>query len=118
MTATAVVFAYHNVGVRCLSVLLARGVQVALVVTHEDRAHENIWFESVEKLARARALPVSEGVRPRSKTYADCTRCGAFRSVARETHRGRRFAPRSAMARPVHRAARRETHNVVPQRCV
>ncbi|HMC44723.1 MAG TPA: hypothetical protein VKJ77_05295, partial [Caballeronia sp.] len=32
----AVVFAYHNVGVRCLQVLLARGVEVALVVTHED----------------------------------------------------------------------------------
>ena len=35
---TAVVFAYHNVGVRCLSVLLAQGVHVALVVTHENRA--------------------------------------------------------------------------------
>jgi len=55
---SAVVFAYHNVGVRCLSVLLAQGVQVALVVTHRDRADENIWFDSVEKLARARALPV------------------------------------------------------------
>ncbi len=32
----AVVFAYHNVGVRCLNVLLAHGVEVALVVTHRD----------------------------------------------------------------------------------
>jgi methionyl-tRNA formyltransferase len=55
---SAVVFAYHNVGVRCLSVLLAQGLQVRLVVTHQDRADENIWFDSVEKLARARALPV------------------------------------------------------------
>jgi len=55
---SAVVFAYHNVGVRCLSVLLAQGVQVALVVTHRDRAGENIWFDSVEKLARERGLPV------------------------------------------------------------
>ena len=55
---TAVVFAYHNVGVRCLSVLLAQGVRVALVVTHEDRAQENIWFDSVEQLARVHALPV------------------------------------------------------------
>ncbi|MFO1370951.1 MAG: hypothetical protein U1F42_00620 [Candidatus Competibacteraceae bacterium] len=32
MTMTrAVVFAYHNVGVRCLKVLLAHGVEVALV---------------------------------------------------------------------------------------
>ena len=55
---SAVVFAYHNVGVRCLSVLLAQGVQVALVVTHKDRADETIWFDSVEALARSRALPV------------------------------------------------------------
>ena len=55
---SAVVFAYHNVGVRCLSVLLAQGVQVALVLTHRDRADENIWFDSVEKLARAHGLPV------------------------------------------------------------
>ena len=55
---TAVVFAYHNVGVRCLSVLLDQGVQVALVVTHQDNPKELIWFDSVEALARSRALPV------------------------------------------------------------
>lgn len=55
---SAVVFAYHNVGVRCLSVLLAQGVRVSLVVTHRDRADENIWFDSVEELARTHALPV------------------------------------------------------------
>ena len=55
---SAVVFAYHNVGVRCLSVLLDRGVQVALVLTHSDNPAETIWFDSVEKLARARAIPV------------------------------------------------------------
>jgi methionyl-tRNA formyltransferase len=49
----AVVFAYHNVGVRCLKVLLAGGVDVALVVTHEDNAAENIWFESVVSLCRS-----------------------------------------------------------------
>ncbi|MFH1044205.1 MAG: formyltransferase [Pseudomonadota bacterium] len=55
---TAVAFAYHNVGVRCLSALLAQGVRVSLVVTHQDRAYENIWFDSVEKFARGHALPV------------------------------------------------------------
>ena len=55
---TAVVFAYHNVGVRCLTVLLDQGVQVDLVVTHADNPNELIWFESVEALARAHALPV------------------------------------------------------------
>ena len=46
----AVVFAYHDVGVRCLQVLLARGVDVALVVTHEDNPAETIWFASVAAL--------------------------------------------------------------------
>ncbi|MBI5911392.1 MAG: formyltransferase [Betaproteobacteria bacterium] len=55
---TAVVFAYHNVGVRCLSVLLDQGLQVALVVTHRDNPNETIWFDSVEELARSRDLPV------------------------------------------------------------
>jgi methionyl-tRNA formyltransferase len=58
MTATAVVFAYHNVGVRCLPVLLSQGVRVLLLVTHCDNPGETIWFDSVEKLARAHALPV------------------------------------------------------------
>jgi methionyl-tRNA formyltransferase len=53
----AVVFAYHNVGVRCLKVLLAGGVDVALVVTHEDNAAENIWFESVISLCQAEGIP-------------------------------------------------------------
>ena len=52
----AVVFAYHNVGVRCLKVLLAGGVDVALVVTHEDNAGENIWFESVVSLCEAEGI--------------------------------------------------------------
>lgn len=52
----AVVFAYHNVGVRCLKVLLARGVEVALVVTHEDNPAETIWFESVAALCREHGI--------------------------------------------------------------
>ena len=54
----AVVFAYHNVGVRCLSVLLAHGVDVALVLTHEDSPTETIWFESVRALAELHDIPV------------------------------------------------------------
>src|SRR3954463_6232197 len=53
----AVVFAYHNVGVRCLKVLLAGGVDVVLVVTHEDSASENIWFESVISLCQSEGIP-------------------------------------------------------------
>lgn len=54
----AVVFAYHNVGVRCLSVLLAHGVEVALVVTHRDSPGETIWFDSVADLARLNDITV------------------------------------------------------------
>src|SRR5262249_32751308 len=43
LMASAVVFAYHNVGVRCLSVLLAHEVDVRLVVTHDNAPGENIW---------------------------------------------------------------------------
>jgi methionyl-tRNA formyltransferase len=53
----AVVFAYHNVGVRCLSVLLAHGVDVKLVVTHKDNPKETIWFDSVAELATLHGIP-------------------------------------------------------------
>jgi len=55
---SAVVFAYHNVGVRCLSMLLAHGVEVALVVTHRDNPTETIWFDSVAELAALHGIPV------------------------------------------------------------
>jgi methionyl-tRNA formyltransferase len=55
---TAVVFAYHNVGVQCLSVLLAHKIDVQLVVTHTDNPAEQIWFESVARLAAAHSVPV------------------------------------------------------------
>ncbi|KAF0815470.1 Bifunctional polymyxin resistance protein ArnA [Andreprevotia sp. IGB-42] len=54
---SAVVFAYHNVGVRCLKVLLAQGVDVQLVVTHEDNPGENIWFASVAQTCRDYGIP-------------------------------------------------------------
>ena len=54
----AIVFAYHNVGVRCLSVLLAQGVEVVRVVTHRDNPAETIWFDSVAELAARHDIPV------------------------------------------------------------
>ena len=53
----AVVFAYHNVGVRCLKVLLARGIEVGLVVTHQDNPAETIWFDSVAALCQEQGIP-------------------------------------------------------------
>jgi len=54
--AKAVVFGYHDVGVRCLGALLDAGVEVALVVTHRDDPAERIWFASVAELARGRGI--------------------------------------------------------------
>ena len=55
---SAVVFAYHDVGVRCLLTLLARGVDVKRVVTHRDNPAENIWFGSVRDEATSRGIDV------------------------------------------------------------
>ncbi|CAD6548783.1 formyltransferase [Paraburkholderia sabiae] len=66
MKPRAVVFAYHNVGVRCLQTLLARGVEVALVVTHEDSPTENIWFGSVASVAAEHGIPVVTPADPKS----------------------------------------------------
>ena len=52
----AVVFAYHDVGVRCLLTLLARDIDVALVVTHRDNPQETIWFGSVHDTAVAHGI--------------------------------------------------------------
>ena len=53
----AVVFAYHDVGVNCLKALLATGIQVDLVITHQDDPNENIWFGSVAKLCAEKNIP-------------------------------------------------------------
>ncbi|HTV77470.1 MAG TPA: formyltransferase [Steroidobacteraceae bacterium] len=53
---SAVVFAYSEVGQRCLQVLLDQGVQVPLVFTHQDQPGEQRWFASVAELAAARGV--------------------------------------------------------------
>ncbi len=47
----AVVFAYSEVGVRCVRELLLQGVEIPLLFTHADDPHENQWFGSVGQLA-------------------------------------------------------------------
>ncbi len=67
----AVVFAYHNVGYRCLNVLLAHGVDVALVVTHRDNPKEIIWFDSVQELAELHGIPVITPDNPNTPEVVD-----------------------------------------------
>ena len=66
---SAVVFAYHNVGVRCLAVLLAHGVRVPLVLTHRDDPHERVWFESVAGLAERHGI---EWIAPEDPNAPEC----------------------------------------------
>lgn len=65
---TAIVFGYHQVGVRCLETLLAAGVDVKLVVTHEDDLDEEIWFDSVEEVAGLYGIPVVKPKYPNAQT--------------------------------------------------
>ena len=64
----AVVFAYHEVGARCLQALLDGGVDVQLVITHTDDPNERIWFTSVAELATKAGIPV---ITPESASEPD-----------------------------------------------
>ena len=68
---SAVVFAYHDIGVRCLEALLELGVDVRLVVTHQDNASEQIWFDSVEEHARRNGITVITPDNPNSEVIAE-----------------------------------------------
>ena len=68
---SAVVFAYHNVGVACLKVLLRHGIYIPLIVTHLDNADENIWFDSVAELAAANDIAVVTPTDPNTAAFTD-----------------------------------------------
>ena len=53
----AVVFAYHDVGVHCLKALIDAGIQIDLVVTHQDDPNENVWFGNVAQLCQEKQIP-------------------------------------------------------------
>ncbi len=58
MRSTTVVFAYSEVGARCLAALFEAKVEVCLVITHEDDPQEVRWFASVAQIARNAGCPV------------------------------------------------------------
>jgi methionyl-tRNA formyltransferase len=73
----AVVFAYSNVGDRCLRVLRARGVEVPLVVTHADTAGETVWFARVADTAQDLDLPFVLGDDPRDPALHEAVAAAA-----------------------------------------
>ena len=52
----AVVFAYSEVGVRCVRELLAQGVEIPLLFTHADDPNEKQWFGSVLDVGQAHGI--------------------------------------------------------------
>lgn len=68
MKPSAVVFAYHNIGVTGIECLLQAGVEIKLIVTHQDDPTENIWFCSVVELAGRHKIPV---ITPDNPNQAD-----------------------------------------------
>jgi len=54
----AVVFAYHDVGDRCLRALVSAGWDVPLVVTHRADSTETQWFSDVATTAADYGIPV------------------------------------------------------------
>ena len=54
----AVVFAYSEVGVRCVRELLTQGIKIPLLFSHADDPKETQWFGSVQQLAESNGLKV------------------------------------------------------------
>ena len=44
-------------GVNCLKALINAGIQIDLVLTHQDDPNENVWFGSVAKLCEDQQIP-------------------------------------------------------------
>ena len=72
--ASAVVFAYHDIGVRCLEALLELGIEIKLVVTHRDSDSELIWFESVSDHAKRHDITVITPDNPNTQAVVEHVR--------------------------------------------
>ena len=55
---SVVIFAYHEVGVRCTLALLELGWDIRLIVSHQDDPQENIFFGSVSTVAKEHGIRV------------------------------------------------------------
>jgi methionyl-tRNA formyltransferase len=73
----AVVFAYSEVGVRCVREMLAQGIEIPLLFTHADDPGESQWFGSVRQLAEAHGLNVVTPDSPNTAEWIEQGRAGA-----------------------------------------
>jgi methionyl-tRNA formyltransferase len=67
----AVVFAYSEVGVRCVRELLAQGIEIPLLFTHADDPGESRWFGSVRQLAETHGLNVVTADSPNTPEWIE-----------------------------------------------
>jgi methionyl-tRNA formyltransferase len=65
----AIVLAYSEVGLRCLKIVLAHGIEVPLVLTHDDDPGEAPWFGSVRALAECHGLRVASPTDPNTPEW-------------------------------------------------
>jgi methionyl-tRNA formyltransferase len=72
-----VVFAYSEVGVRCVRELLAQGTEISILFTHEDDPGEQQWFGSVRQLGEDHGLRVETPDDPNSPHWVSEGRRGA-----------------------------------------
>ena len=101
----AVVFAYHDVGVRCLKTLLSGGVEVPLVVTVADDPGERQWYASVATTAQDYGLEVRAPVDANTAELAHTVAALAPDFLFS-------FYYRSMLGAPLLRAARRGALNM------
>ena len=73
----AVVFAYSEVGVRCVRELLAQGIEIAILFTHADDPGEQQWFGSVKKLGAEHGLRVETPDDPNTPYWVSAGRRAA-----------------------------------------
>ncbi len=66
---SAVVFAYSEVGYRCVRELLSQGVRIPLLFTHADDPGESQWFGSVRQLADTQGLRVETADDPNTPQW-------------------------------------------------
>ena len=65
----ALVFAYSEVGVRCVRELLKQGVEIPILFTHVDDPGESHWFASVTELGRQHGLRIETPDEPNTPEW-------------------------------------------------